>query len=621
MKLPNAPGDKKTWLVDIEVFPNYFYAAFYNGEKWKEYDHTTLAKLAEDLHNKDLVLAGFNSFAYDDLILAFIASDPVCTPQKIYETSRDLIHNKEALRDQIFAWQYADRPWAYSIDVFQLLNGKGSLKEWACKIGSPVVAETPVDFDSPLPDDKVEDVKRYCKNDVQVTKQLLVKNWDAVTRRKTLADKFQLPGRVYCMSDQAVAQHTFLTLHRHRTKQKSAVVRQAAKDSEENNRITFEMSELVSPNVSFETKGFQDFFKEYIDSDVFLHSSSWKIRCNANLDSLSLAGATFTMGVGGIHTADEPGVFEATDDEAIIDLDVASYYPSLIIQLGLFPSHMGEGFVQDMVTLREMRLKAKRSGDKTTADALKLIINSTFGKLNDTYSPLRSVPNAHRVTINGQLYLLMLIEALTTRGRSRVISANTDGVTVSCRRDDIVHLRDVCRDWQARTGMELEEVEYAKIFRRDVNNYIAISVGGKIKYKGVANQESGKGDLTIVKEACERYLLGEVPPSITIMNAVEDNEWGKFISYLSTHNGAVLEWNNTMIGKRCRWLYTTDGHPLKRHNKATEKRGPIVALVPNCNRVTVFNYATGKIKLRDMNLDVEFYEKSAWELIDSLGVK
>jgi len=124
VRIPNAPGDKKVWLVDIEVFQNYFYAAFHNGERWKEYDHTNLAKLAEDLHNPDLVLAGFNNFAYDDLILAFIASDPTCTPQKIYETSKDLIYNKEALREQIFQWQYADRPWAYSIDVFQLLNGK-----------------------------------------------------------------------------------------------------------------------------------------------------------------------------------------------------------------------------------------------------------------------------------------------------------------------------------------------------------------------------------------------------------------------------------------------------------------------------------------------------------------
>ena len=620
MRIPNAPGDKKVWLVDIEVFQDYFYAAFHNGERWKEYDHTSLAKLAEDLHNPDLVLAGFNNFAYDDLILAFIASDPTCTPQKIYETSKDLIYNKDALREQIFQWQYADRPWAYSIDVFQLLNGKGSLKEWACRIGSPLVAETPVDFDAPLPDDRIEDVKRYCKNDVHVTKQLLLQNWNRVTLRKTLADKFQLCGRVYCMSEQSVAQHTFLTLHRQRTGEKSAEVRAKAAESPDNQEVAFLMSEIATPRACFATQGFRDFYSKYHASRIVNFKESWKIVDGPDLSKIPLAGREFAMGVGGIHTVDGPGYFEATDDEAIIDLDVASYYPSLIIELGLFPSHMGSGFVEDMRRLRDMRLTAKRSGDKNTADALKIVINATFGKLNDKYSPIRSVPNAHRVTVNGQLFILMLVEDLHAMG-CEIVSANTDGVTISLPRTGIPAMREVCKKWQDYTKMELEEVEYAKIFRRDVNNYIAVSVAGKIKYKGAANAESGKGDLAIVKEACEKYLLEDVPPCVTIQNGIDNNEWQKFISYLSTKNGAQLEWNGEMIGKRCRWLHTIDGHPLRRHNKATEKRAAIVALVPNCTKVSIFNDATGKIRLSDMDLDVEFYEKAAWELIDSLGVK
>jgi hypothetical protein len=215
----------------------------------------------------------------------------------------------------------------------------------------------------------------------------------------------------------------------------------------------------------------------------------------------------------------------------------------------------------------------------------------------------------------------MLIESLTTHGGCSIVSANTDGVTIRCRRDNLVRMRELCREWQDRTKMELEEVEYARIFRRDVNNYIAITTAGKIKYKGATNQESGKGDLAIVKEACEKYLLEDVPPCVTIMNGIDNNEWQKFISYLSTKNGAIMEWNGEMIGKRCRWLHTTDGHPLRRHNKATEKRAAIVALVPNCTKVSLFNDATGRIRLSDLNLDVEFYEKAAWDLIDSLGVK
>ena len=143
MKLPSAPGGKKLWICDIEVFKNYFLAVFYNGERWKMFDHTQLPELADALNDKELVLAGFNNFAYDDIILGFICSDPTCTTQKIYETSKDLIYGGERLREQVFRAQWAERPWHNSIDVFQLLNGKGSLKEWACRIGSNLVAETP----------------------------------------------------------------------------------------------------------------------------------------------------------------------------------------------------------------------------------------------------------------------------------------------------------------------------------------------------------------------------------------------------------------------------------------------------------------------------------------------
>lgn len=621
MRLPEAPGGKRTWIVDIEVFPDYFYAAFYNGERWKEYDHTMFEKLSNDLNNKDLVLAGFNNFAYDDLILAFIAAHPEkATTERIYQTSQDIIKNRERLREQIFAWQYADRPWAYSIDVFQLLNGKGSLKEWACRIGSPLVAETPVDFDAPLQGDRIEDVKLYCKNDVAVTKQLLLQNWNRVTLRKTLVDKFQLCGRVYCMSEQAVAQHTFLTLHRQRTGQKSAEVRKAAQDSDENHRIDFPMTEIASDSVMFATAPFRDFYTEYRKGIVRNVNDSWKIVGGPDLSKVALADREFAMGVGGIHTVDGPGYFEATDETAIVDLDVASYYPSLIIELGLSPSHMGGGFCDDMRKLRDMRLTAKRSGDTNTSDALKIVINATFGKLNDVYSPIRSVPSAHKTTVNGQLYILMLVEDLHAMG-CEIVSANTDGVTVSLPRTDMGEMREVCKRWQSHTKMELEEVEYSRIFRRDVNNYIAVSVKGKVKYKGAANAESGKADLSIVKEACERYLLEDVPPSVTIQNAIDSNEWQKFISYLSTKNGAILDWGGELIGKRCRWLHTTDGKPLKRHNRETEKRKENIAMVPNCDRVSIFNDATGRIRLQDLNIDAEFYEAAAWGLIESLGVK
>jgi DNA polymerase elongation subunit (family B) len=74
------------------------------------------------------------------------------------------------------------------------------------------------------------------------------------------------------------------------------------------------------------------------------------------------------------------------------------------------------------------RLEAKKAGDKGKAEALKIIINSFYGNFNYPYFYAYDPKSAYTVTINGQLYLLMLVEQLEFNGYA-VISANTDGVT------------------------------------------------------------------------------------------------------------------------------------------------------------------------------------------------
>lgn len=618
MKLPPAPGNKKTWIVDIEVFQNFFYAAFHNGDEWREYYHKDLTQLAEDLNSKELVLAGYNNFGYDDIILKLICVKPDITPIEIYHASKDIIFSKDdAVRERVFQLQYADTPWAYSIDVFQLLNGKGSLKEWACRIGSSVVAETPVDFDLPLPDDQIENVVKYCKNDVKVTKELLIKNWDKVLLRKALATEYHLCGRVYCMSEQGVAQHTFLTLHKHRTGEGTGVVRENARNNPDNQQTEWKMTDICSGKVMFSTKPFRDFYVSFLAGSAKLNDKeSWHLETDAlSKGTVSLANSLFSVGVGGIHSVDQPDVIQCDDGHAIIDLDVASYYPSLIIEEGLYPKHMGKSFCDDMRSLRDRRIKAKRAGDKRTSEALKIVINATFGKLNDKYSPIRSVPDAMRVTINGQLYILMLVESLYEIG-CKIISANTDGVTVKIKRDDLPKLKEVKDRWQAHTKMELEEVEYASIFRRDINCYMAVTISGKIKYKGAISQDGGKGDGLIVRKAAEEYILNGIPPSVTIESCTDPMQ---FMYYLRIKSNAELWYNDEKLAKSVRWYCSTSGHPLKRLNHATAKMPARWSLVPNGHKARLALDTVGWTVATLQDIDYEWYEKQAWALIDSMG--
>ena len=72
---------------------------------------------------------------------------------------------------------------------------------------------------------------------------------------------------------------------------------------------------------------------------------------------------------------------------------------------------------------------AERERLDVQANALKLILNSTFGKYGDSFSTLFDPGAMLAVTLSGQLMLIDLIERLSEAG-VRILSANTDGLFI-----------------------------------------------------------------------------------------------------------------------------------------------------------------------------------------------
>lgn len=215
---------------------------------------------------------------------------------------------------------------------------------------------------------------------------------------------------------------------------------------------------------------------------------------------------------------------------------------------------------------RELEAKERELIVQTAnANALKIVLNSTFGKMNDAYSPLRSIPNAMRVTINGQLQILMLVEALTLMG-ARVLSANTDGVTLMWHRDRMADLQKAKKAWEVQTGHALEEVEYAHYLRRDVNNYLAQYANGKVKTKGIFELiplAGGKSDNRIAKIAAAKWLIDGTPVRETVEASLDVKD---FIFYARVKNGGDIYHGRKPVGRTFRWLITTDGKDVERCN-------------------------------------------------------
>lgn len=278
---------------------------------------------------------------------------------------------------------------------------------------------------------------------------------------------------------------------------------------------------------------------------------------------------TYVFGLGGIHGSVENKYIEMDDEYTIMDIDVASYYPSLAIALGIYPEHLGEDFIEIYKDMRTERLSYK-SGTTENA-ALKLGLNGTYGDSNSKFSPMYDPAFTMGITLNGQLYLAQLSENLVNNIPDlRMIQINTDGMTVKIKKTDGAKMIEICKRWEANTGMELEYQPYSRMWVADVNNYIAQKPDGSLKLKGRYNHDRGwsqnHSHLCVPKAAVEYLVTGEpIIDSLSMNSDLYD-----FMIFAKAKGKQRLElWDGdikTVLQNNCRYYISMMGNDLKRIN-------------------------------------------------------
>jgi hypothetical protein len=314
------------------------------------------------------------------------------------------------------------------------------------------------------------------------------------------------------------------------------------------------------------------------------------------------------MGIGGLHSCEKSQYVKPDKDHLLFDLDVASYYPNIILQQQLAPRSMGKPFLDVYKSIVERRIAAKRSGDTSTADTLKIAINGSFGKLGSKYSPLYAPELLIQTTITGQLALLMLIEKVSSTGAT-VMSANTDGIVVRCHVSQERAVMEQAFDWELDTSYTLERTDYKVLASRDVNNYIAVTLGGKKKGKGCfANGGLAKNpDCKIIYEAVSEFLANGTCIDTTINNC---KDLTKFIMLRRVNGGAV--WMGKELGKAARYYHSND--PLL--------AGESINYATNSNKVPKSLGCRPAMDLPEEfpeDVDLELYVRKAEELLHEVG--
>jgi len=456
----------------------------------------------------------------------------------------------------------------------------------------------------PPTEEEYEKVLSYNLNDVLITQKLLQSLSSQLELREKLSEEYEVD--LMSASDSKMADVILEHIYCKATGITSKELRNLRTE-----RDSIRVGDCLGKNIEFKTNRLKRIKRE-IEEKVVHKEDNFKYS-----KTVKFANVTYELGVGGLHSVDKPGYFISTDKIKIMDKDVASYYPSIMINNNLYSEHLDPKFVNILKRITKERLKAKKSGDKIKADSLKITINSIFGKLGSDVFWLYDPKQLLSVTVSGQLYLLMLIEALVVEG-IEVISTNTDGIVLHLP----VELENKCQEisewWQKKTGFVLEDTEYLAYYRSDVNNYITVKPDGKTKEKGryLKTVELKRAFRhPIVPKALYDYFVNKISVIDTLKKS--DNILDFCISQ-KTGGDFILEFhkddNIIQLQKNNRFFVSNNGGKLiKRRMSNGTEIGLYVGKL-----TTILNDYDASIPIEKYNIDYAFYEEEAQKYITDI---
>lgn len=580
--LAAAHRRKDRLLFDVESYWNYFIVTFMSYATgaivYFELTGTgaTLARYQQDKLNWILAhfnIVGFNSHSYDIPIVTLAAAGCSCETMK--KASNEIILQGWRPGDVLRPRKVKRLKEIDHIDLIEVAPLDGSLKTYGGRLFTPRMQDLPFHPEATLTVGQIDVVRKYNTNDLIHTAFLLQALQEQIKLREIMSMEFHQDLR--SKSDAQVAE---------------AVI---GNEWKRLNAGEWPKAPVIEPGTAYLYKvpSFLQFASpllqwalEIIRTTQFTVAQHGSIEMPKSVADLHLqiGSNVYRMGLGGLHSSETISGHVAGADFIISDRDVTSYYPQIILNQGLYPKHLGQSFLRIYGRIVERRLAAKKRDKKhPDVESLKIVVNGTFGKTGSKYSIFYSPDILIQVTLTGQLALLMLIERLEIVG-IQVVSANTDGVVIKCRRDQEALLNEIIQQWEKETCLPTEETRYDGYYTRDVNNYIAVKEGKTgIKAKGVFLNPWNDPKLaifrlhknpvnTVTLEAIEALLTKAIPVDTTIRSCTDVR---KFTALRKVTGGAVC--GDKFLGKVIRWYQATGQQPeiiyAKNGNKVPASSG------------------------------------------------
>lgn len=585
---------KIVYVYDIEVFQNIFHCSVKNTETNNIYKFeiserkNQLRELVKFFKQVDkyitwgdyyttninipanVIFCGYNNLHYDNPIINYIIEyedklmqyniPTICS--SIFNLSKTITTSSE---DNIDAWKH----WKYQIwfDTFDILTMLYSnklrvgLKEIQVTMQYPNVQEFVCDWTKPLPLEDFDSMIDYNINDIESTSELLNRCKKDVDLRIAIEDEYG----VRVLSKDGV--NIGMKILTQKYLEKTGLTWQDIKDLRSPMSV-IPLKDVILPFIKYDSPILQRVLDDMKNQIVSPGRKGYENKFVFN-------NLRYSVGVGGIHSVNSPEIIIPRDDEMLIDIDVASLYPSMLIEYEFYPKHLGKEFLEVYKQIKDERIEAKHNGDKVKNETLKLALNGLSGNLQNEHNFCYSPFAVMQIRINGQLLLLMLAEKLTQIG-CRIVQANTDGLFVLLKKDVYSKVNSICREWEQLTKLTLEEDRFKAMYQYAINDYFAITEDNKVKEKGmfITAVKLGKG-LTpkIIPKAVISFFKDGIPVEDTIKNCIDIRD---FLMSEKTGKQWHVEYMNEEQQRTNRFYASTNGGYLWKWKDTGHKEGEII---------------------------------------------
>jgi hypothetical protein len=522
----------RTVVYDLETYPNVFTACFspinvkdagfvFEISERRD-DSFSLLRYIETLE----CMIGFNNMGFDWPILQFLRENPGAKAPELYEFAMQIIDGE---RFFFTIWN----PAIKQIDLLKIHHFDNrakstSLKKLEFNMRATLVQDLPFPVGIDLTPDQIDLLLKYNVHDVLQTKAFYKISIPKISLREAI-EPFWINA-----SDTKLGRNYFI-----RELEQHGVVCFTRDDNGRKQPTTtfyehgVNIKDVLFPYLRFNTPAINDaleLFKKVNVIDLIDPQSGELTRLATTPGSppnpfvshtFQLDGVDIVMGLGGIHGSIESKHVTGCN---ILDLDVTSFYPSISIKNRVFPAHLGIRFCEVYQQLLARRLQSAKGTPENSA--IKLALNSVFGSAGSPYTCFYDLAFMLAITINGQFLILSLAELLLSIPGVRLIQLNTDGITIVVPDGKEEDVEELYRAWEAATQLPLESTQYSDMWLRDVNNYIAVKLDGKIKRKGVYQHEREwhqNQSMPVVRKAAEAFMLHGCPIDVFLKN--HPNPW------------------------------------------------------------------------------------------------